>query len=127
MTREEQIASAFDDYSDARKLSTFGDFDYGDIQVAFEEGAEWADNNPKSQWISVEEDLPCNHQELIENEHYTKKVLIVVEWKDNPQCKHIEICDMCNKIASFNVNWHWENLAYYHVTHWMPMPELPKE
>ena len=43
MTREKQIAVAFDDYSDAIGLSTFDDFDYIDIQGAFEEGAEWAD------------------------------------------------------------------------------------
>lgn len=43
MRREKQIAVAFDDYSDALKLSTFGDFEYIDIQEAFEEGAKWAD------------------------------------------------------------------------------------
>ena len=42
MTREKQIAVAFDDYRDALKLSTFGDFEYIDIQEAFEEGAKWA-------------------------------------------------------------------------------------
>ena len=44
MTREEEeIALAFNDYRDALKLSTFGDFEYIDIQGAFEEGAKWAD------------------------------------------------------------------------------------
>ena len=44
MTREEEeIAVAFNDYRDALKLSTFGDFEYIDIQEAFEEGAKWAD------------------------------------------------------------------------------------
>ena len=43
MTREKKIAVAFDDYSDAIGLSTFGDFDYIDIQEAYKEGAEWAD------------------------------------------------------------------------------------
>ena len=43
MRREKQIAVAFNDYRDALKLSTFGDFEYIDIQEAFEEGAEWAD------------------------------------------------------------------------------------
>ena len=43
MTREKQIALAFNNYSDAIGLSPFCDFDYIDIQVAFEEGAEWAD------------------------------------------------------------------------------------
>ena len=37
MTREKQIEVAFDDYSDAIGLSTFDDFDYIDIQGAFEE------------------------------------------------------------------------------------------
>ena len=47
MTREEEeIAVAFNDYRDALKLSTFGDFEYIDIQEAFEEGAKWADNHP---------------------------------------------------------------------------------
>ena len=46
MTREEEIAVAFYDYRDALKLSTFGDFEYIDIQGAFEEGAKWADNHP---------------------------------------------------------------------------------
>ena len=52
MTREEQIAAAFDDYSDARKLCTFDDFEYAYLQVAFEEGAEWADKNPNPQNIA---------------------------------------------------------------------------
>lgn len=127
MTREEQVAAAFDDYSDARKLCTFDDFEYADIQVAFEEGAEWADANPKFPWISVDNDLPYNHKELIENEHYTKKVLVVLEWEDNPIEKHISICDMCNVIGSYNVDWYWRNIAYHRVILWSPLPELPKE
>ena len=43
MRREKEIAVAFYDYRDALKLSTFGDFEYIDIQEAFEEGAKWAD------------------------------------------------------------------------------------
>lgn len=81
----------------------------------------------ESPWISVEDDLPCNHEELIENENYTKKVLVVLAWNDDPSKKHIEICDMCNKIGSFNTNWYWQNTAYYHVVCWKPLPELPKE
>ena len=54
MTREKQIAVAFDDYSDAIGLSTFDDFDYIYIQEAFEEGAEWADETmieKACQWL----------------------------------------------------------------------------
>lgn len=25
----------------------------------------WSDNHPKSPWISVADDLPCNHKELL--------------------------------------------------------------
>ena len=33
--------------------------------IDFEAGAKWSDANPKSPWISVEDDLPCNHEEMI--------------------------------------------------------------
>ena len=54
MTREEEeIAVAFNDYRDALKLSTFGDFEYIDIQEAFEEGVKWADNNPLQDIVNL--------------------------------------------------------------------------
>ena len=34
---------------------------YGKLAPAFIDGADFVLNN---QWISVEEDLPCNHEEL---------------------------------------------------------------
>ena len=37
---------------------------YGKLAPAFLEGADFVLNN---QWISVEEDLPCNHDELFIN------------------------------------------------------------
>ena len=97
---------------------------FGKLAPAFIKGAKFALEN---QWISVEHDLPCNHEELIENEYYTKNVLVVLAWNDDPSKKHIDICDMCNKIGSFNINWYWRNIAYYHVVCWKPLPELPKE
>lgn len=97
---------------------------YGKLAPVFLEGAKFALEN---QWISVDDDLPCNHEELIENENYTKNVLVVLAWNDDPSKKHIEICDMCNKIGSFNTNWYWQNTAYYHVVCWKPLPELSKE
>lgn len=98
-----------------------------DIKQAFEKGAEWANEHSKSPWISIKDDLPCNHKELIVNKNYTKKVLVVLAWDDDPSKKHIEICNMCNKIGSFNTNWYWKYKAYYHVVYWKPLPELPKE
>lgn len=60
MRREEEIAAAFYDYSDALKLSTFGDFEYIDIQGAFEEGAEWADKHPINMWHDTNEEPRLN-------------------------------------------------------------------
>ena len=38
------------------------------VMYCFAEGAQWADENPQSPWISVDDDLPSNHQELIDKE-----------------------------------------------------------
>lgn len=57
MTREEEIAVAFYGYRDALKLSTFGDFEYIDIQEAFEEGAKWADSTYVKGDIEKESEL----------------------------------------------------------------------
>jgi hypothetical protein len=97
---------------------------YYDPRDCFEEGAEWADANPKNPWISVEDDLPCNHKELMENEYKTKKVLVVMR-SDKSSSKNIEICYMTNQYSSIG-NWYWINTLKTHVTHWMPLPELPK-
>ena len=47
---------------------------FGKLAPLFLEGAEFALNN---QWISVEEDLPCNHKELLDAECQTKEVFIL--------------------------------------------------
>ena len=49
------------------------------VEKAFIEGAKWADNSPKSPWISIEDDLPCNHEELITtNGRYEKNTIYVI-------------------------------------------------
>ena len=125
MAREEEINIDASRYIEENTIN--GYVAISDHKDSFIEGAEWADSNPKSPWISVDKDLPCNHEELIENEYYTKKVLVVLAWDDDPSKKHIEICDMCNRIGSFNTNWYWRHMSYFHVVYWMPLPELPKE
>lgn len=60
MRREEEIAAAFYDYRDALKLTTFGDFEYIDIQGAFEKGAEWADEHPINMWHDANEEPRLN-------------------------------------------------------------------
>lgn len=89
---------------------------YGKLAPAFLEGAEFALEN---QWISVEEDLPCNHEELIDKNYKGNfiKTLFVIVWYDN----HEDLDCMISE----NGKWRW--LGKYSYTHWMPIPELPKE
>ena len=95
--------------------------------IGLKNGLEIADEFPQSSWISVKDDLPCNHEELLENENCTKRVLVVLAWNENPTKKHIGIADMCNMIGLYNVKFHWRCDNYYTVTHWRRLPELPKE
>lgn len=89
---------------------------------SFIRGAEWADNQPKSPWISVKDDLPCNHEELIQDksteliqDKSTKKVIVVDKYDG-------VIVDFMRNV---NKLWHWRHAV--HALYWMPIPELPKE
>ena len=118
MTRDKQIVEASHNYS--KTLNKKGVFDYKDMKCAFEEGAMWADKYPKSPWISVDDDLPCNHDSMICEvckgvEYETNRVLVLLI--DGT----IEISYMFRLTPHA---WHWNT---YKVTQWMPLPELPKE
>ena len=94
MTREEEeIAVAFNDYRDALKLSTFGDFEYIDIQEAFEEGAKWADNHPVNVWHEA-------------SKFPNKALPIIVEIDDDiePSYEVISIDDTDEKFWEFLVS-----------------------
>lgn len=111
MTREEQIKAA------AKK--TTGLFSYRNghstAEDAFIAGAEWADANQPNPWISVEDRLPEPENEVI------------VLAKD----KYIDI-DQLTDDGEGNYYW-WKTdrvVILYEgdkITHWMPIPELPKE
>lgn len=81
---------------------------------SFIEGAKWADAHPKSPWIRVEDDLPCNHQDLTHS-NYTDRVLI------SARNGFVEVAFM-SKIENV---WVWETPIK--VSYWMPIPKLPKE
>ena len=91
---------------------------YGKLAPAFLEGAEFALNN---QWISVNDDLPCNHEELLskEKEGYTESVMA-----------YTNIGVIFISMRKYNDGWKWETSHYFPriiITHWFPIPELPKE
>ena len=73
-------------------------------RLFFRKGVEWADANQPSPWISVEERLPEEHTDVI-----------VTDGSNVAYCRkygdgfYTNVGKCCN------------------VTHWMPIPELPKE
>ena len=85
---------------------------FGKLAPVFLEGAEFALNN---QWISVDEDLPCNHEELISLDDKRDTLYVVAV---------IHGIIILSRMYKFEGKWSWENDK---PTHWMPIPELPKE
>ena len=75
-------------------------------------GADYALNN---QWVNVDDDLPCNHKELIiKGSPYTKRVMVIED-----DGYYFDLM-----ILSNNGKWKW--LYSFHPTHWMPIPKMPK-
>ena len=89
---------------------------YGQLAPAFIEGAKFALEN---QWISVEDNLPCNHEELIcgtEVSEGTKTTQVLVlfirydgVWSDY--------------MVYINGKWRWDGPE---PDFWTPIPKLPK-
>lgn len=111
MTRGEEIKKASDELFKTGSCSKT-------YRMGFEVGAMWADNNPKSPWISVDEDLPCNHPELItcESSIYSEVTISVIAV--------IHGFIIMSRMYKENDKWHWENDE---PTYWMLIPEPPKE
>ena len=84
---------------------------FGKLAPVFLEGAEFALNN---QWISVDDDLPCNHKELLVNDTLTKSVII------RNSDGSIEF-----SLMYLDVEWKW--MSGDNPTHWLSIPELPKD
>ena len=85
---------------------------FGKLAPVFLEGAKFALEN---QWISVEDDLPCNHKELLnpDGKGETSYVVAII---------HGYV--IMSRMYKLNGKWYWENDE---PTHWFPIPELPKE
>ena len=91
---------------------------YGKHAPVFLEGAKFALEN---QWISVEDDLPCNISKII-HFGFTNKVLVIDEYK-NIFIAYME--------KNRNNEWIWrcdDNFSVLHtITHWKPIPYLKEE
>ena len=82
---------------------------FGKLAPVCLEGAEFA---LESQWISVDEDLPCNHEELL----YGNITCPVFGRDKNGKC-YVTLMGKFDK----------QDFILGDITHWMSIPELPKE
>ena len=109
MTREKEIEKAAYEYSEINlDIST----EYGFIA-----GAKWADANPVLPWISVEDDLPYKHSDLV----YpltggSIEITQVVIVKDSSG--DIGLSSMCGEDG----NWEWATKGDW--KYWMPVSAL---
>lgn len=115
MSRLEQIFEVCSKYISVQPHpSEYFDILNAIAEKAFIAGAQWADDNPKSTWISVKERLPEPEKEVI------------VLFKD----KSIDI-DFLTDDGEKNYYWWKSDEAICcdddEITHWMPIPKLPKE
>ena len=85
---------------------------FGKLAPVFLEGAEFALEN---QWISVEDDLPCNHDELLHARYRLATQYVVT----NKQGRYY-----INRMLKYKGRWVWETGA---PTHWFPIPKLSKQ
>lgn len=116
MTREEEINNAFEKALPA----TEGYTPFFCEKVAFRLGAEWADANPKSLWISVEDDLPCNYPNNI-HFGFTNRVLVT-------DGKNVFVAFMKKVKDNKWIWWSEDNIDISHmIIHWMSFPKPPKE
>ena len=92
---------------------------YGKLAPVFLEGANFALEN---QWISVEDDLPCNHSDLVLTYNgtpfSTKRVLVMTD---------IRTLFLCEMKKDDDRGWIWNYPTKDKITHWFPIPELSKE
>ena len=116
MEREEEINIAALKYIEENTIN--GYVTISDHKDSFIEGAEWADSNQKSSWISVKDDLPCNHKELLSNDSATNFVVAIVNFDIENKFQFVRM------YRNSNIWTWWTNGE---VLYWFPIPEPPKE
>lgn len=89
---------------------------YGKLAPMFLEGAEFALEN---QWISVKDDLPCNHEELIYGTKVSEGTETIEVFARN---EHGDI--WTDYMIYENGKWRWND---FEPDYWMIAPKLPKE
>ena len=117
MLREREIDAAASKYVEDNSVG--GAVRISDHKDSFIEGAEWADTYPMTPWIDVEDDLPCNHEEMYhmsESLICTDRVLTLVD--------NVPVI-MCMVFNEKTGGWDWSKPL--NVRYWMRIPKLEEK
>ena len=107
MTRLQEIINAEEAFY--RRILEEGS--YYSPRDCFEEGAEWADANPKQTWINVKDKLPPEEKDGLS----AKVIVISTNSKIDFSRYDYETGGWISPVLDIE------------FTHWMSLPELPKE
>ena len=122
MTREEEIRNLIDTIFPIPPSEKGRKYEQALMATGFEAGVKWADEHPKFPWISVEDDLPCNHSDLVLTYNNipfsTKRVLVMTD-------SHTLF--LCEMKKDDDHGWIWNYLTKNKINYWFPIPELQKE
>lgn len=78
-----------------------------------------------SEWINVKNKLPEDNLSK-DNKKKIIKVLVIIKHSNGTKTIRTQIRKyFCS--GSYKNTWQWAKIIYGEVTHWMPLPELPKE
>ena len=94
---------------------------FGKLSPVFLEAADYALNN---QWISVDDDLPCHHEELMESICQLDDRLIYETKRVFVRCSDNSLTTA--HMINFYNRWKWypDDID---VKHWMPIIDLKEE
>ena len=118
MTRDGEALEAAKRFEQSLYNSDVESLTRSDMGFAYMSGIKWADENSKSPWISIKDDLPCNHSEMIcgrENIDGTETIDVF--------CSNSYGHIWTDYMVYENGEWRWND---FQPDFWMLSPKLPR-
>ena len=118
MTRDGKALEAAKRFENSLYNSDVESLTRSDMGFAYMSGIKWGDENPKSPWISIKDDLPCNHSEMVcgrENIDGTETIDVF--------CSNSYGHIWDDYMVYENGEWRWND---FQPDFWMLPPKLPR-